>query len=85
MGADILIIVLIIVVFLTMSAFCSASETGLTTASKSNLHKQAMDGNERARTAIRLREMKDKLISTLLLGNNATNTAFSVVVGLFWQ
>jgi Mg2+/Co2+ transporter CorB len=74
--------VFIIIVLQCFSAFYSGSETALTTASRARLHTLAQEGNWRAKMAHDLREHKDKLLGTILVGNNFVNTAAATVSGL---
>lgn len=64
---------------LLLSAFFSASETGLTAASKARLHYMEQEGNRGARLASRLRERPESLIGTILLGNNIVNIGASAL------
>jgi Mg2+/Co2+ transporter CorB len=79
---------LAIVVLLIGSGFFSATETAMTAASEAKLHQIAQDGDRRAVRVNKLRSSKDKLIGTLLLGNNVINIlasalATSVLIRLF--
>lgn len=64
---------------LIASAFFSASETGMTGASRARLHTLAQGGNRRAALVNRIREKKDRVIGTLLLGNNVVNILASAL------
>ena len=64
---------------LVLSAFFSGSETGLTVASRSKIHRLKLEGNKRAEKVSHLRKDKDRLISAILLGNNAVNIAASAM------
>lgn len=64
---------------LVASAFFSASETGLTGASRARLHTLAQGGNRRAALVNAIREKKDRMIGTLLLGNNVVNILASAL------
>ncbi len=66
---------LIIIFLQILSAFFSGTETAITTASRARLHQLGQEGNHRAKLAYSLREQKEKLLSTLLVGNNMVNTA----------
>jgi Mg2+/Co2+ transporter CorB len=68
-----------IAILLVLSAFFSGSETALTTTSRSRLHQLERQGNRRARTVGRLIENRERLISTVLLGNNAANILASAL------
>lgn len=72
------------------SAFFSGSETAMTAASRARMHTLENDGNKRARLVNRLREDKDRLIGSLLLGNNLVNIsasalATSVLIKMFGE
>lgn len=66
-------------VLLVLSAFFSGSETALTATSRSRLHQMERQGNSRARTVGRLIERRERLIGTILLGNNAVNILASAL------
>ncbi|WP_370153946.1 HlyC/CorC family transporter [Ferrovibrio sp.] len=68
-----------ILLLLVLSAFFSASETGLTAASPPRIHHLAGQGKSRADTVLRLLEIRDLLISSILLGNNAVNILASAL------
>ncbi len=82
------IIIAAIGFLLILSAFLSGSETALTAASRARLHAKAKNGNKRAKIFEKLVKDKEKLIGTLLLGNNlvnilASSLATSVLIALF--
>ena len=58
---------------LVVSAFFSGSETALTGASKAILRAMSDKGSKGADKALRLRTENEKLIGSLLLGNNLVN------------
>jgi Mg2+/Co2+ transporter CorB len=77
-----------IFVLLLLSAFFSGSETALTAASRPLMHQLEQNGDERAGLVNRLHERTDRLLSTILLGNNLVNIlssalATSVLITLF--
>jgi Mg2+/Co2+ transporter CorB len=77
-----------IFVLLLLSAFFSGSETALTAASRPLMHQLEQNGDPRARLVNRLHERTDRLLSTILLGNNLVNIlssalATSVLITLF--
>lgn len=79
-----------IVVMLLLSAFFSASETALTAASRPLMHHLEQAGNRRARMVNRLQAHTDRLLGTLLLGNNLVNIlasalATSVLITIFGE
>ena len=68
------IIYIIIMSFcLIMSAYFSATETAFSTMSKTRMKAMAEKGNKRAALAVKLSEKYDKLLSTILIGNNIVN------------
>ena len=73
-------ILLFVLVFLILSAFFSASETGLTSSSKAKIHRLKMEGNKRAEKISELMGNKDRLITTILLGSTFVITASSALV-----
>lgn len=72
------------------SAFFSCTETALTAASRARMMTLENDGNPRATLVNKLRERKDRLIGSLLLGNNFVNIfasafATSVMIKIFGE
>ena len=75
-----MILVLVSIGFLLfLSAFFSGTETAMTAASRSRLHRWATQGKKRALLAEKLRQDKERVISTLLLANNVVNTLASAL------
>ena len=73
-----------IVALLVLSAFFSGSETALTAASRGKLRSQADRGAEGAARALRLTEDTERLIGSILLGNNLVNIlAAALATSLF--
>ena len=62
-----------------LSAFFSACETAISTVNKLRLKKQAEEGSEQARIALRLASDYDKTLSTILIGNNIVNISASTI------
>lgn len=63
-----------IVFLLMMSAFFSGSETALTATSRARMHKLESDGDRRAARVNLLIRDREKLIGSILVGNNIVNT-----------
>jgi Mg2+/Co2+ transporter CorB len=79
-----------ILFLLLLSAFFSGSETALTVASRPLMHQMAQNGNRRAIMVNQLRERTDRLIGSILLGNNLVNIlasalATSLMIALFGE
>ncbi len=72
-------IILFLAVLILFSAYFSASETAFSSMSRIRMKNLASDGNKRAKLVIKLSENYDKLISTILIGNNIVNIAASSV------
>lgn len=73
-----------IVLLLVLSAFFSGSETALTAASRGKLRSQADKGSKGARRALNITEDRERLIGSVLLGNNLVNIlAASLATALF--
>lgn len=65
--------IIIMVICLVMSAYFSATETAFSCANKTRLRALAEKGNKKAELAVSLAEKYDRLISTILIGNNIVN------------
>lgn len=69
---------------LVLSAFFSGSETALTAASRGKLRSQADKGSKGAARALQITEDNERLIGSVLLGNNLVNIlATSLATQLF--
>ena len=77
MTPDLWILIAILFVCVALSAFFSASETAFTSVNRVKLKTMMQNGNKRAKTALALAEEYDKLITTILIGNNIVNIAAS--------
>ena len=62
-----------------LSAFFSASETAYTSASRIRIKNLVNDGNKRAEKALHLLENYEKLLTTILVGNNLVNILASSI------
>ena len=62
-----------ILLLLVLSGFFSGSETALTAASRGKLRARADKGSKGATTALRITEDNERLIGSVLLGNNLVN------------
>ena len=73
-----------ILLLLMCSAFFSGSETALTASSRGKLSRQAEEGSKAAALALKLTEDSERLIGSILLGNNLVNIlATSLATALF--
>ncbi len=71
--------IIVMGVCLIGSAYFSASETAFLSMNKTRIKTLAEKGNKRAELALELSEKYDKLISTILIGNNIVNILLSAL------
>jgi magnesium and cobalt exporter, CNNM family len=88
MSLEIGLTVAAVLLLVVISAFFSGSETALTAASRARIHTLEEDGNARAKLVNRLLASPERIIGTVLLGNNlvnilASSLATGLLVGLF--
>jgi len=69
---------------LILSAFFSASETAFTSFNRTKMKNLATEGNKRAASTLKLAENYDKLLSTILVGNNIVNILLSALATIFF-
>ena len=67
------------VVLALISGLFSAAETGLTAASRARMHQLEKDGDKRAARVNKLLDERERLIGSLLLGNNLLNTMAAAI------
>ena len=79
-----MLMIAVIVVLVICSAYFSATETAFTSLNRVRLRSKAESGNKRAALALRMGDDYDRLLSTILVGNNVVNlTASSLGTVLF--
>ena len=76
--------IIAMLVCLILSAYFSATETAFSSLNKTRIKVLAEDGNKRAKLALALSEKYDKLLSTILVGNNIVNIAISSIATVFF-
>ena len=75
-----------LVILVGFSAFFSASETAFSSLNQIRLKSRAVDGDSSAARVLAMAEQYDKLLSTILIGNNIVNiAAASIGTILFTQ
>ena len=79
MGSDILPSLIIIVICIILSAYFSATETAFSSLNKTKIKTMAEKGQKRAKLVCNLVDEYDKLISTILIGNNIVNILLSSI------
>ncbi len=76
-----LIFMLILVIF---SAYFSATETAFSTFNRIRMKNLAEDGDKRAKKVMSLSENYDRLLSTILVGNNIVNILLTAIATVFF-
>ena len=69
--------IVIITILLICSAYFSATETAFSSLNRTKIKTLAEKGDKKAKRAVELSDKYDKLISTILIGNNIVNIAAS--------
>ena len=81
-----IVFLIIIVVCFILSGYFSATETAFTTINKIRLKAKADDGDKKAARVLKLADNYDRLLTTILIGNNIVNIlASSLATVLFIQ
>ncbi|WP_321157628.1 CNNM domain-containing protein [Providencia stuartii] len=78
-------LIIILIILIIMSAYFSASETGMMTLNRYRLKHLAKQGNRSAKRVEKLLRHPDKLISLILIGNNLINivaSSLATIVGM---
>lgn len=88
MSTEITIQVVGLIILLGLSAFFSSAETALTTVNRIRIRNLAESGDRRAKTAMKILDAQNKMLSCILIGNNlvnisATSLATTLTISLF--
>ena len=78
------IYIIVMAALVIMSAYFSATETAFSSLNKTRLKAFEEKGDKRAKLALKLSDNYDKLISTILVGNNIVNIALATIGTLFF-
>ena len=76
--------IVIMIVLIAFSGFFSASETAYTSFNRAKMKNLASEGNKRAARTLKLADNYDKLLSTILVGNNIVNISLSSIATIFF-
>lgn len=79
-----IIFLIIIVICFILSGYFSATETAFTTVNKIRLKAKAEDGDKKATRVLKLADNYDKLLTTILIGNNLVNILASSLATLLF-
>ncbi len=84
MGSDRASSIMFMVILVVLSAFFSATETAFSSMNRIKIKNQADNGDKTAKLMLKLADQYDKLLSTILIGNNIVNIALSSIATLFF-
>ncbi len=84
MDGDSIPSIIAIVILIALSAYFSATETAFSTMNRVRLKSLIKSGNKKAGLALRLADNYDKLLSTILVGNNIVNIATASISTLLF-
>ena len=76
--------ILVMGIMLVLSAYFSATETAFSSLNKTRIKTLAEKGNKKAEAVLKLSDKYDKLLSTILIGNNIVNIVLSAVCTVFF-
>ena len=76
--------IILMVIMLVFSAYFSATETAFSSLNKTRIKTLSDKGNRRAGLVLTLSDKYDKLLSTILIGNNIVNIILSSVCTVFF-
>lgn len=79
MDTDSTVMIVIMILLTACSAFFSATETAYLSLNQPKMKTLAASGDRRARLVLKLYEDYDRLISTVLIGNNIVNITLSSI------
>lgn len=70
---------ILVAALMVLSAIFACSETSITAASRAKIHRLVGEGNKRAKKLEKLLKIREKVISTMLVGNNIVNIMASAL------
>lgn len=77
--------IVIMLICLAFSAFFSSSETAFTSYNHNKIKSLAAEGNKKAMLVLKMSENYDKLLSSILVGNNIVNITLSSVATIWFM
>ena len=84
MDPDSMILLAVLVLMVVMSGYFSATETAFTSLNRIRLKSRADNGDKKAEKTLALAEDYDKLLSTILIGNNIVNNVAATLSTLLF-
>ena len=76
--------IILMLILVALSGYFSATETAFSTFNRLKVKTLADGGNKRATLALKLADDYDRLLSTILVGNNIVNITLTTVATLFF-
>lgn len=84
MGTEQTVLLIVLIALIALSAFFSATETAYSSCNKIRLKSLETNGSKRAARALRQLEHYDRVISTVLVGNNIVNITMTTLATVFF-
>lgn len=79
-----IVLIIVVVICILLSGYFSATETAFTAINKIRLRAKADDGDKGALRVLKLADNYDRLLSTILIGNNIVNILASSLATLLF-
>lgn len=79
-----IVLLIVLLILIVLSGFFSATEMAFTSVNQVRLKTLAADGNKRAKNVLKLLEKYDRLLSTILVGNNIVNITAASLATVFF-
>ena len=76
--------IILMLICLILSAYFSGTETAFSTFNRLKMKNMAENGNKRAALVLKMSENYDRLLSTILVGNNLVNILLTTVATIFF-
>ncbi len=68
-----IVLLIVVIICILLSGYFSATETAFTAINKIRLRAKADDGDKGAKRVLKLSDNYDRLLTTILIGNNVVN------------
>ena len=79
LDSDSIFLIAVLVILVILSAYFSATETAFSSLNRVRLRARAEEGDKRAKMALEMEADYDRLLSTILIGNNIVNIASATI------
>jgi CBS domain containing-hemolysin-like protein len=84
MGQQYMTTIVVLIILIVLSAYFSATETAFSSLNRIRIKNAANAGSRRAKQVLHLSEHYDKLLSTILIGNNIVNITMTALATLIF-